>query len=516
MVKRWMLLIVLFSLLSICVNAEVNYTYQINQDSFNIDVYNCGSDCIANTNPNFISTFTASGNTASINLNPSSYLAVFYKDCFMPFAKQENVADSIENTTIVYGLAKKNGCNAVLDSPTIVGSKLVNESVTISSNLKSVYSLADYGLYDYLGSVAQPSRAGFFKGRIIVDFYVNDELVNSGDFNLGANELQSFSFIFTPNKKGTYNLRIVSRVDDCKCTGSLIDSKEIAVTINEVYVQQVQQVTKRNATIKKGETSAGTKFLPFSGSCSSDGLCNTNCIGGDSDCSCANQNGYTCKENQECTAKILRNWDEVLCCSHECVSSNLSEKTNGIKALGDINLDKNETYIPAIKSIWVHENGFQYSIALIIIALILFSIFVSFTLHHFGDEVGFVVGTTSKIFTGTREYFHFLSETGKSAFGRFKISKKDVKENVKKESPKKVIKLNPLILKILDTLYGDEETVFKIVLDSDGVKKDDIREQLGWDRIRMEQALIKLERKQVVKLKGVEDNPKIYVHDWLK
>lgn len=270
---------------------------------------------------------------------------------------------------------------------------------------------------------------------------------------------------------------------------------------------------------------AGTTFLPSQGSCSSDGLCNTNCLGGDSDCSCANQNGYTCKENQECTAKILRNWDEVLCCSHECASSNLSEETNGIKALGDINLNKNETYIPSIKSIDIDGKGFQYSIAIIVIALILFSIFVSFTLHHFGDGVGFVVGTTEKISKAATEYFHFLCETGKKILDALK---KDFKKDNKKESSKKDIdkkdvkaeakqvKLNPLILKILDTLYGDEETVFKIVLDSEGVKKDDIREQLGWDRIRMEQALIKLERKQVVKLKGAEENPKIYVYGWMK
>ncbi len=273
---------------------------------------------------------------------------------------------------------------------------------------------------------------------------------------------------------------------------------------------------------------AETNFLPSQGTCDADGLCNINCIGGDSDCSCANQNGYTCKENEECITKILKNWDEVLCCSKECVASNITAGTNDIKALGDIDLGKNETYIPSIKNIDVSDKEFQYSVAVVIIALLLFSIFVSFTLHHFGDEVGFIVGTTSKIFRGTKEYFGFLSETGKKTLDNLKKvnlkkdSKKDIvgdddrRKDGEKVSKAKVVKLNPLILKILDTLYGDEETVFKIVLDSEGVKKEDIREQLGWDRIRMEQTLIKLERKQVVKLKGAEENPKIYVHDWLK
>lgn len=527
MIKRLILLIVLivlFILSAVFVNAEVNFSYQINQNNFAVDVYNCGDDCIANTNPSFVYSFSSLGDRALVNLNPSNYLIVFYKDCFMPSAKQENVDNSIENTTIIYELTKKNGCNAALDTPIITGSKLVNESVTLSSNVRGVYSLADYGIYDYLGSIAQLSRANFFRGRIIVDFYVNDELVNSGDFNLGANEMQPFSFIFTPNQKGAYNLRIASRVDDCKCSGSLSDSKETAVAINDVYVQQAQQLPKKNTTVKKGNTNAGTSFFPSQGSCDADGLCNTNCIGGDSDCSCANQNGYTCGDNEECTAKILRNWDEVLCCSRECIISNITAETNGIKALGEIKLNKNETYIPSIKSIDIHERGFQYSVAIIVIALILFSIFVSFALHHFGDEVGFVVGTTSKISKGTGEYFCFLGESWEKIRGRLrsksikKDDKKDIKGSVGKEAMKdtKAVKLNPLILKILDTLYGDEESVFKIVLDNEGVKKDDIREQLGWDRIRMEQALIKLERKQVVKLKGSDENPKIYVHDWLK
>lgn len=269
------------------------------------------------------------------------------------------------------------------------------------------------------------------------------------------------------------------------------------------------------------------------GTCAKDGKCFLSCIDGDPDCTCAEQNGYICNIGQECNADLLKNWEDKVCCSSHCTNSLLIDGAANIKSLQDISNEssvketiiKNETVLNSFKVKFIPSTQFQYSMMILLLGLIAFVWFVSFSLHHFGDEVAFVAKAGDKIVSGTKEYGGFLKyefnkgeEFFKKEFENVKkmsARKPDVKK-VESKTDGKVVKLNPLILKILDTLTGDEEKMFKILLDNEGIKKDDLREILGLDRIQFEQALLRLDRKQVIKKKGSEDNYKIYVHDWLK
>lgn len=268
-------------------------------------------------------------------------------------------------------------------------------------------------------------------------------------------------------------------------------------------------------------------YSALTGSCAKDGKCFPNCIGGDPDCTCAEQNGYSCNSGQECNSDLLKNWEDKVCCSSRCVDSLLIDTASNVKSLENISNESssgNETLLNSFRVKFIPSTQFQYSMMILLVGLIAFFWFVSFSLHHFGDEVAFVAKTGDKVISGTKEYGNFL----KYEFNKGEEFFKKKFENVKKINPKKVdskkvemksdkiVRLNPLILKILDSLTGDEEKMFKILLDNEGIKKDDLRERLGFDRIQFEQALLRLDRKQVIRKKGSEDNYKIYVHDWLK
>ena len=259
---------------------------------------------------------------------------------------------------------------------------------------------------------------------------------------------------------------------------------------------------------------SGVVYSAETGSCKADGKCFPGCINGDPDCSCNDEHGFVCKQGLECTGDLLKNWEEYTCCSVPCTESILVDNNSSAKSLAEIkNNVNNDTVIASKKVSFIPTKQFQYSMVILLFGLIVFVWFISFTLHHFGDEVAFVAKVSDGVISSGKEYGAFLKYEAKKTSELFKNAKKsESKVNIKKE----IVKLNPLILKILDTLTGDERETFKLLLDNEGIKKDDLRSALAFDRIQLEQVLLRLERKQVIKKKGGEDNPKIYVHDWLK
>ena len=69
--------------------------------------------------------------------------------------------------------------------------------------------------------------------------------------------------------------------------------------------------------------------LVFAQSCKEGDGCNPDCLEGDPDCSCKSQHGIQCSGEQFCPSQLLKNWDNNICCSEECLSSeHLSEKNN--------------------------------------------------------------------------------------------------------------------------------------------------------------------------------------------
>ncbi len=63
--------------------------------------------------------------------------------------------------------------------------------------------------------------------------------------------------------------------------------------------------------------------------CEKDNGCSLECPFGDPDCSCQMQEGFTCEETQFCPATNLKNWDNEVCCTESCLTSEeLPEKEN--------------------------------------------------------------------------------------------------------------------------------------------------------------------------------------------
>lgn len=131
--------------------------------------------------------------------------------------------------------------------------------------------------------------------------------------------------------------------------------------------------------------------------CESDGFCKLDCVNGDADCTCKEQSGFSCLSNQECKAGLLKNWDGVTCCSQECSDSELVDG-GSLQEVSSLNSGKNKTFIAATKIVETGGNkGMQYSLSIILILFLAFVLFLVYSVHHFGEEVSFVVNISEKI-----------------------------------------------------------------------------------------------------------------------
>ncbi|MDD5651618.1 MAG: hypothetical protein PHF86_14585 [Candidatus Nanoarchaeia archaeon] len=90
-----------------------------------------------------------------------------------------------------------------------------------------------------------------------------------------------------------------------------------------------------------------------------------------------------------------------------------------------------------------------------------------------------------------------------------------IKIKQKSKLEKKPVKINDLMLSVIDSLDTDERELCYVILENEGVTQEELRNKTELTKTKMEIALTKLERRQVIKKRdGL--NPRIYINDWLK
>ena len=103
-------------------------------------------------------------------------------------------------------------------------------------------------------------------------------------------------------------------------------------------------------------------------------------------------------------------------------------------------------------------------------------------------------------------------------FAKYKHPIKQIKEKIKApqaKEPLKPVKINDLMLNVIESLEGDEKKITQKLIEGEGIRISKLREILSINKTKMEIALSKLERRQIIK-ERTDDDSKLYFNDWLK
>ena len=103
-------------------------------------------------------------------------------------------------------------------------------------------------------------------------------------------------------------------------------------------------------------------------------------------------------------------------------------------------------------------------------------------------------------------------------FAKYKHPVKQIKEKIKlpqAKEPLKPVKINDLMLNVIESLEGDEKRITQKLIEGEGIRISKLREILSINKTKMEIALSKLERRQIIK-ERTDDDAKLYFNDWLK
>ena len=103
-------------------------------------------------------------------------------------------------------------------------------------------------------------------------------------------------------------------------------------------------------------------------------------------------------------------------------------------------------------------------------------------------------------------------------FAKYKHPAKQIKEKIKTPQAKeqlKPVKINDLMLNVIESLEGDEKKIAQKLIEGEGIRMSKLREILSMNKTKMEIALSKLERRQIIK-ERTDDDSKLYFNDWLK
>ncbi len=212
--------------------------------------------------------------------------------------------------------------------------------------------------------------------------------------------------------------------------------------------------------------------------------CNIKCLNGDPDCSCETQMGNFCNEGYICRGRLLENLENTICCSIPC-EKKLIIKPEFISGLLEDDILPEREY-----------NELKLFLTGLLAALL---VYFAIDMWESRNSLAYFV---------ERE-IEDAENMGKKIF-RHKHKKP------KKEPIKKIKTITPLIENVMEDLNKDErETIIKLI-GKEGIKKEELRAVLGFNRDKMDYALIKLARRNIISLKGDRENPSIYFREWIK
>lgn len=509
MLKRGVLLVLVLLVIPI-VFAAIPVTYNFSEEDVSLDIYSCGTSC---NRVELVDSLDVDGSSVSYEYEEEgTYLLTAYKYCFFPLVNSMPVDPVIEDMEIDLDLGRKNGCSAsVGDSILVNGDYLVNSDLEIVAGVTSPFLSDDFIFSGFLNDLSS-DREVFFETLVRVRLYVDDNLVDEKNESFFVDDEKQISFDWRAEESGSYVIKIVSDVVDCKCLNPQRYNREITIeiegeTVDGLVEEVVNDSEDSVETINFSLVSAEGVEIIGVGCGEGDG-CNVNCLEGDKDCTCDIQEGNVCSDDQSCEGRLLKNWGDNLCCSGSCVNNSGTHVVNFASVRDAVSLESNQSANETSGSVLPHrKNNSIYFVILVFALVVLVSLL-------FGVEK-----TRNGIFNFVKRVFVFLKEKLVKGFEFIKKEEFILKEKLKKKKEikpaKKKTVITPLLENIMESLKEEENKVIMRIIEREGIKKKDLEELLGYDHEKLDFCLLKLNRRQIIKMDNGE-NPEIYINDWLK
>lgn len=544
MIKRGtfliILLLVFILLTNICYANSINYNYN-SLTNINVLVYQKSDNLqigTFNTGSNSFLTITYS------NSPPSSYYYTYhYKQTYLPVIK---TADS--SPYYIQNLIKQSNCKAQISSVNLPSSIDKDKSFIITVNLNDITSVfPDLVIPDYI----PPELDEYYKADTDIKIYLDTNptpiATKSIKISTTGNNIQFNSISISTT--GNHNIRVESEVKDDQCSSYQNPQPSLAT----IEVKEVQQTcptcssptswtacinSKQNRTNYKCDSSTNYQCQSYIElqscsvqSCTPLWICSewsSGCNGQQMQTrTCTNSNNcnnLTNKpiETQSCTTQTLptQNQSQVtqLCAENWICASSWSECTDGMQTRicydqAHCGLDEktesqecNESVINTKENINYSETTKQFNdMANATVNLMLSRISEGIQEIIKSNKFSIIILFTIIILIIIMVLAYVGAHKEKILKPRTKIIKSD----------KKPVKINDLMLSVIESLDADERELCYLIVENEGIEQEELQKKTPLTKTKLEIALTKLERRQVIK-KREGDNPKVFFNDWLK
>lgn len=539
--KKYIVIFIILLIIPLINAATIRYTYldaggqPIN--GFNAVIYETSSKLKIG------STYTTTNNYLDINYpnTPSNYNTYHFKDNFVSY--QKTMSGDIE---LPFFKATNCGTNSIIEVPS---TGIVNQPVTITVNInKNIADIFGSFLVGGYPTFVPDELINYFSVDTKVSLNVDGIIKENKDIKIN-NTYPIILFSWTPTEVKSYIIKVITEVKDNQCQSFTAaqesSSKSITVTAQSQPEQQavtctlntkqcyntsiLQTCTQSSPAIwtntscnclnnqcvtsSSTTTEKCTDNTPV-GSCSTTKpkYCNNlkRLVSNSSACGCdtgliqynnlcvqpANNTEViptpTCTEAWLCASEwsVCKDNEQTRECIDQNGCSPIKLETKPCTVISEkptVNPDVknfNEVTNASINALLGRiSDGIEEIIEsskyqILILFLIILSI-IGYTIYYLQSHKGII-----------------------------KIKPKSKPE-------KKPVKINDLMLSIIDSLDADERELCYTIIENEGILQDELKNKTNLTKTKMEIALTKLERRQVIrKREGL--NPRIYINDWLK
>ncbi len=543
MKKRLILIIlIIISLISI-VNAG-SITYNYNSNDVNLFIYPCNDPTCGSLGSNLITKSTNSGSIFTGEFSPvSNNLEYHFSANYLPKEAKRDATwyptDPWPTDPWPISFSKQSSCASSLSAIQITGILQPNNQLTITSiastpflNLYHPSSFIPTGYDSYYEAL---TTITFSKKGPSDSIYQPISTLSGQRITLSGKPL---SFTYIPTAEGTYNFRIDTRVTDQKCSSynDQFQEKTISISIptctplftqcvpinynpcymnNSIWIQNrtcsdvnrcdsqhlnrtefinCQNITQIinntiNATGADCEGGIKNNYCGLNGR-----LCqNGNYIDKCSLCGCSS--GYECK-NDKCTSKntctpewqctgwgrCINNARKQVCVDKNMCGNNIGKPAEEEYCTITINEKSSDQTKTSETTITNQPSTIKFEM---------------------GSGLYWLIGLIIVVLAVLSSFLYYINKP------------KGIKKAVEVKEELKKVNVSDLLSSTINSLGEEEKIICNKLIEGEGIKQDDLRKIVGLTKPRMEVALSKLERRQIIKEREWPEN-RIYFNDQLK
>jgi len=492
--KKLLFLISVFIIIfSFSIKAEFTYEYRnVSLSPVNnvfLMIYKCGDSCVPNPSDLVVEANSGGENNISFSVPQGEHFIEYHatENCYRPRVRE--YGEYLDGLIKGLSFLKVSPCVAPISNFSTTEPISVNRDAKIKVRISSPL-VDEYQQFGGKNMFVPEKLKRFFETDVTVQLLINNNIANSTEIAVPLSG-KEVKFVYKFLQEGSYDITIKTIPTDCKCKSA--DETEVTLSVN---VQAPQKTCSDGTPINACSNKTRGMF------CNENQELVWNC----QVCGCPQ--GQECQPDGKCKEVIIveqrcqEHWERYVgdcingtrevtyvdisgCCGNPPCIANKTYEPCEEEPQPQLQQENgtNGSQLPGIyptKS-WLEENGLYFVLAIIILVLL----------------IGFTI--------------YFL-ETHKP-----KILEKPKEKPEKKKKKEELIpvKVNDLLLSVIDSLEDDEQAICNVLLEGEGIRQNDLRLKLGMPKQKFEIAMQKLERRQIIKERE-GPNPRIFFNDWLK